>query len=298
MQFPLQYSVQHLLILGAGASVDYNLPVWADLCPKMKNLLESEEGDLYTYKTEILSWISRVGQGSRYATIDECIAIESISKEYKANGGDIENQIFILMRDILQKSYTENEDGWINTLNRKFLTTSLESRIAFINYNYDDVLNQNFLNFDGLTQKEKRSIYKTRLAELSGVQIPTLCPHGTLFPNNEIDYNSHVFRYASTIKTGDDEYVDVVSCFDSGEHEVFKDNLVSKVNLYILGLGGGMEINLNKILLRNPVSKIHVTVRDKSLTENIFTYLSEQYKVPTSEIKEYSNCDELVAKCF
>ena len=95
-------------------------------------------------------------------TIESCFG-EEIKVLASARNG-IENQIFLIIKDIFIEKYEENDQGWIKTLNEKILLNSeagLENKLAFINYNYDQVLDKNILNFFHLPQKQK--IFNFRL---------------------------------------------------------------------------------------------------------------------------------------
>lgn len=56
MKFELSSNIEHILVLGAGASVDYGLPVWEDLGLLIKKEVEKDIDNRYEYKKEILSW--------------------------------------------------------------------------------------------------------------------------------------------------------------------------------------------------------------------------------------------------
>ena len=137
MKFGLNEKINHILVLGAGASSDYGLPVWKDLNISIKEKINKDTGNYYQHKKEILSWMDKVGEKKDYYTIDECIQKESVSKNCHSNGHEIENQIFLIIRDIFDEVYKENNDGWIRKLNEKILhnkEVSLEHTMTFINY--------------------------------------------------------------------------------------------------------------------------------------------------------------------
>lgn len=86
--------------------------------------------------------------------------------------------------------------GWIRALNKKILSNNLESKLAFINYNYDDVLERNLLDFSYLPAKHRILNYAPRLERLSKAAIDVFYPHGNLFA--ELEY-SRVRRFLPSI---------------------------------------------------------------------------------------------------
>ncbi|MGB2580361.1 MAG: hypothetical protein WBC83_01585 [Minisyncoccia bacterium] len=304
MKFTLGGTVEHILVLGAGASVEYGLPTWKELSVLIKEKIIKDTENRYQHKKEMLAWVDKVGDTSdKYTTIDECIFKESIKKEYHSNGYEIEKQIFLVIRDIFSEEYTEYDQGWIRVFNDKVLSDpkeSLENNIAFINYNYDDVLDKNIINFSYLPQKHQQGNYKERLNALSGAVVNILYPHGNLFSRQEAEYDSRIARHVDTMKTDYSECLDAVSCHDSKSHVVSSYTKKLGVKLYILGLGGGLEVNLNKLgfTYLNKVFEIHVTINDVSRKEEIIKFLSDKYEIPPGEIRVYVDCKELVEKCF
>lgn len=298
MDFKPDPAVKHLLILGAGASVDYGLPVWKDLDLLIRDKINKDSENYYKYKKEILAWVDKVGSSKVYQTIDQCIKDESISPDYHATGPAIENEIFLILKEIFIEAYEEPLTGWIKKLNGKILLNrkqKLEDQIAFINYNYDNVLNRNLLNFEYLPTKQRIFTYREQIERLSYVSVMALYPHGNLFKEES---SPHVEVYMNTIKTGNSKYFDAVSCYESKEHLISIYNGGKPINLYFLGLGNGLETNLNHLEFYNPISEVHVTIKNIELKNQIINLLSSRFGKQPEEIKVHGSCDELIDNCF
>ncbi len=296
MEFLIPNDVRHILILGAGASVEYGLPAWKDLGPQITKKIISDFDN--PYKKHISKWIDKVGEKKAYKTLDECIFKEAITNEHHSDGVYVENSIFTIIKQIFIDSYHKAPNGWIRKLNEKILDKGgLDKQIAFINYNYDQVLDENLLNYSHLPEKHSRFKYKPRLQSLSSISIQTFCPHGTLFPEHELENHTYVRKSVKTMKTGDADFLDVVSCYDSDPH-IIKSYRQSTRKLYILGVGGGLKINLDCIDFEIPISEIHVTVKDKAMLNDVTSYLAQRFGKSTETIKVFDTCADLIEKCF
>lgn len=93
MRFKPYPWIQHILILGAGASVDYGLPTWMGLDTLLTETVNDPKST-YKHKAEIVNWVNSVGKGRKYPTIDKCIQEESALNFSK--GHEIENEIFLV----------------------------------------------------------------------------------------------------------------------------------------------------------------------------------------------------------
>lgn len=197
------------------------------------------------------------------------------------------------MNEVFNDCYKENKDGWINKLNNILIHNSiLGKKISFINYNYDDVLNKNLLNFTYLPAKDRKINSKKAIDNLSSITVKSFHPHGH-FP---INFDSNVYNVKDTPKSESDaNYLDVISCHDSDFHKIETDR---NSKLYILGLGGGLEVNLNKLQFTNKISEIHITVRKKEMVDKIKNFLSKKFDISNEDIKIHDDCTSLITYCF
>ena len=305
MKFILNHKEKHFLILGAGASADYGLPTWIDLVPLVIEKINDDKENRYNYKSEMLDWLNKIGDTPKpYKTIDQCMQIESV--ENKADGLKIEDEMFSILAEIFDEKFEEDEDKeyeWINILNMKILAnTNLATEIAFVNFNYDGVLYENFLQFRYLSDKERTSLKGPQLERLTGVKAFTLYPHSYLFSKtkkgdfNRLDINS------DTVKIGNGRAINATSCYDKPHepHSIQPRIYTDKAKLYILGLGGGLEYNLNNLNFSKSISisEIHVTITKKGERDKVKKFLTERYGVSMDKIKDYTSCKELINACF
>lgn len=299
MKFVLDDRVKHLFILGAGASCDYGLPNWSSLSTELEGVLNNSSKEHQEHASSIFDWLSKVG--SKYATIDECILHESNASDYHENGHEVEDALFRAIFSVLKGAYVNNAHGWIRHLNDAILDNpGLESQIAFVNYNYDDVLDRNLLAFDHLSGKQRHVNYADRLVEVNGSVIDCLHPHGYL-EGVESDF---LHKHSDTLKTNKEGFVDAVSCHESKKHQVSisdkrRWNSANKgVVLYILGLGGGLTINLQRLLFSVPVTEIHATDKEGRRRDEILRLFKSKFKIDEQKVHLYDDCVELVKSCF
>lgn len=302
-----------IFILGAGSSKDYGLPIWSELSVLINQYLSSEDGKGNLYKKEIFEWLDLIGEQKKYKTLDECIYYESSSNKYKENGQDVEFTIFSILKSIFDKLY-KKEESWIKNLNEKIREKgSIDwNNLFFINYNYDSVLADNILDYSYLSKTERERIYRERLTELSDIRnknvwekIPCLYPHGLFYHSDR----GFLYEQTDTINSHDNSLLQAVSCYHSKKHEIIFSNYSQGVELYILGLGGGLKINLNNLIFKdiNKIKNIYITIRPsskKTEQENerekkeIINFLKEKFNLLEGSIKTYDDCISLINDCF
>ncbi|MBP6920996.1 hypothetical protein KBB89_00410 [Candidatus Gracilibacteria bacterium] len=299
-------SKNKIFILGAGASVDYGLPTWIQLNPLIEGFLGELKNLQYPHREEILEWIKLIGEKEKYQTLDDCIFHETSSVKYKENGQDIELAIFGILKILFTRLYKKN-NSWIKNLNEKIRRREgLDwSDIFFINYNYDNVLSDNILDFSYLPKTDRERLYRERIEELSEVEIPCLYPHG-LF---EYSDRGFLLEQSDTINSHNETILESVSCHHSRVHEIIFSVSLDEVNLYILGLGGGLEINLNNIFFSDVkrIKNIYITIRkDPGIPEkehenkkkSIISFLTKKFDIEKENILIHNDCTELIEKCF
>lgn len=305
-----------VFILGAGASVDYGLPVWGSLGSLVKDYLDSEKGKDNIYKKEILEWLDLIGEDKMYDSIDECIYKETSSIKYKENGQEIEFEIFLILKVIFRELYNketsyDKETSWIKKLNEKIRKKEGIDwgDLFFVNYNYDSVLADNILDFSYLSKTERERLYRERLNSLHKNvfhhKIPCFHPHG-LF---NFSSTSYLNEESDTINSHDVSIPNTVSCYHGKKHEIVFSGHSRYVNLYILGLGGGLKINLDNLIFNNVtnINNIYITIRrnsNKTKQENeiakrdIINFLKEKFGLEEDNIKSYEDCVSLIDETF
>lgn len=297
MKLKLGYR-NNIFILGAGSSREYGLPVWKELQSLIEAHLRGSDGVKYTRAKDILNWMGKVGDKEfEYRTIDECIAKESISETYYSDGDSVEDELFSVIKNIFNGARKENRAGWITKLNDKILRQPVskpETNMAFVSYNYDNILEGNFLKFEHLPGKHQRLNDKPRLVELTETTVPVLYAHGNLYSKTEISDNSHTKRYFKTMKSGNANYIDVVSCHESDDHTLEHELYAEDLKLYILGLGGGLKFNLKKLKFDKKISEISITISDEKNEEDIVKFLTTNFRVPIEKIFVYKTCTQLI----
>ena len=104
----------NVFVLGAGASVDYGLPVWAELKELLtEHFRENRANTISTEKSNrYLEELEEIGPGKKYATVDEMIS--TISRETVIFAATTA-ELFKDVKTILGQSVKPESVGWIET---------------------------------------------------------------------------------------------------------------------------------------------------------------------------------------
>ena len=277
----------NIFVLGAGASADYGLPMWAEL----RDLLIAHIGGRRSETSSdisatLLAGLFQVGENKKYETIDKMIS--EISKK-TANLSVLE-ELFKSVKEIFKLKLIDNKHGWIetfiekNNLNALLDTTVSNNDGVFINFNYDDILVSRIVTFfdkeHTMTAPEVSWDWRTKTGrdfedKFSQCLGDVFHPHGMLylfekdslkigektycrpvcetFRNAEVSINS---RTGSSVTHGGDS---AISCHDTQEAFTFskikeriKDlayaEMGTDVRLILLGVGpSSLELNLDKV---------------------------------------------------
>lgn len=145
----------NMFVLGAGASVDYGLPVWADLRDMLIEEIETNEKTIISsdVTTRFLNELKEIGPGKKYTTVDDMI---SRFEEGEDGIPEITAAVFQVVKSIFKSKAKTEDKGWIETfieknnleilLNNKTNATS-DFPTVFINFNYDTLLLSRIVQF-------------------------------------------------------------------------------------------------------------------------------------------------------
>lgn len=324
----------NIFVLGAGASVDYGLPVWSELGDLLiQNIEENKATILSADVSNLVGELGQIGKGKKYRTVDEMIS--KFSRE-TTDFAETTAAWFKEVKTILEQRVKPESVGWIETFVRK---NNLEILLhngasnnpsVFINFNYDTLLLMKIVEFyNGIyvntaNPKKAEWIAKNGLAFEKRFQYcatDIFHPHGVLylFDKDEIKIGENTYCYpttktfinshtsgdgppVNTTRTGEDN---AISCHDAYEHFTF---IEIKKRISSLARGGEGATDIRLILLGVGPDSLAFNL-NKIFNEQTFA-VSQVYYTCTNEDEEYiyqqylnrfqatsvryENCQELV----
>ena len=288
------YNIDRVFVLGAGASAEYGLPMWKDLPTLIKEELNDSNAN-FNFKNEIIEWLEKIGNGI-YGTIDECVTKESASEKYRKDGDNIEIELWGIIKSIFSKKYNKETeiDSWILSLNNNIIKYEEENKLLagglfFVNFNYDHVLTDRFLKDNTVPEKTKNTHAKSTVDKMEKTIVASVCPHAS-FVNRGV--NNHIRIDYNTIKSAHEKYqgMEVVSCFDNNKTiDLYTSQTKNEIDLFIIGLGSGLEFNLNKIEFKNDIHirNIFITITNPERNEEIKEFLASKFSIEKDKVFIY-----------
>ena len=263
----------NIFVLGAGASVDYGLPIWCEL----SDLLIQQVTEIEARKFSLDIWnrlvgeLEEIGSGKKYSTVDEMISKFSRSTPDFA---EVTEEIFEQVKIILKSRVITENVGWIEELIDKNDLEILLTRKAtnystvFINFNYDTLLVSKIVQFFHREFRRTPNEEKAEWYTQTGLDFERkfeYCanhiyhPHGVLylFDGNEIKIGEKTFCYPTTKTfinaqtTVEDRRVssygsgsnNAISCHDAHEQFTFAD-IKERIHELAGGAQGDVEVRL------------------------------------------------------
>ena len=243
----------NVFVLGAGASVEYGLPLWCELSELFVEEIKKNRASVVSpdLSYRFLEELEEIGTGKKYSSVDEMIS------KFSSETGNFPATIrwlFEVVKRIFQSRVRTENVGWIETFvdknNLEILLNNEASNSPsmFINFNYDTLLVLKIVQFfnndySSTLNPDKAEWYKTRGLDFERKYEycvkDVFHPHGVLylFDRDEIKIGEKTFccpttstfvnaqtpvntlRVSST-RTGEDN---AISCHDAKEHFTFAD---------------------------------------------------------------------------
>ena len=265
----------NVFVLGAGASVDYGLPVWRDLRELLIEDIKKNglSGFSIGASNRFLNELEQIGPGNKYETVDEVI---SNFDDEKVVFPGTTVAIFEVVKKVFNSRAIAEGPGWIETFvnqnNMEILLTNEVSNYptVFINFNYDTLLLSKIVQFFKLKceSASKSEIKQWRIQHGADSDFgekfqhcakDIFHPHGILYlcesdemrigQKTSCHPTSKTFRNAQTrgasldisrINIGVDN---AISCHDAHDHFTFIE-IKQRLNHLARGSQGILEIRL------------------------------------------------------
>ncbi len=142
MEIELKYN-ENLVLLGAGASVDFGLPTWKQL----EQLLKIEIGkDQFSNKIMAGSrkLLNSIGTEAEHQTLDQALSTQPGTTE----DNSIEKYIFEKIGKIFDENYKTNNESWLWQFFLKKLKYNKEKGENFLEKNFNPIRDITFINFN------------------------------------------------------------------------------------------------------------------------------------------------------
>ena len=323
----------NIFVLGAGASVDYGLPVWSELRELLIEYLNKNTASIISpdVSNRFLHELQQIGTDKKYATVDEMI---SKFPDDDAEILDPTEAIFDVVGKIFKSKVRTESVGWIETFvkkdNLEILLNNEASNTSsvFINFNYDTLLLSKIVQFfkKKYERAPERKMWKKQTGrayetEFKNCAKNILHPHGILYlcAMDEIKIGqkttcyptSYTYRNAQTVvgsaqiahsSVGQDN---AISCYDTQEHFTFSE---IRKRVKKLARSGQPKVDMKLILLGVGPDSLAFNLNKifegqtfdvrqiyYTCTMDDEQYIYEQYfNKFQARIERYANCKELV----
>ena len=297
----------NIIILGAGASADYGIPLWEELKDLIPKELKNDNSKVAGIVKEIIEKASKDNLTIDKALFDKLETIE------EAAYNNCHNLFFSTLEKIFNNKRKMNTNGWLISFLEKNI--NLNNHYNFfkeniiINFNYDNILCAKLYNFfsqprDTKIREEARANNKSienikeKYSEIKDYyayidQYPTkyniFHPHGRFSNYETDDYNNGK----------------PISCYDAtGIFKEVNSKLFTlfgnkPLNLIVLGVSPtSLEYNLKKLELDffKYRSKMHFTCFKEGELNTYLDYFKERFKLEDKNLIKYKDCLEFAEK--
>ena len=323
----------NIFVLGAGASVDYGLPVWSELRELLIEYLNKNTASIISpdVSNRFLHELQQIGTDKKYATVDEMI---SKFPDDDAEILDPTEAIFDVVGKIFKSKVRTESVGWIETFvkknNLEILLNNEASNTSsvFINFNYDTLLLSKIVQIfrKKYERAPERKMWKKHygrdyVTEFNNCGTDIFHPHGILYlcDKNEMQIGqkttchptSNTYRNAQT-RVGSTDIAskvlgrdNAISCHDTREHFTFSEikNRITKLarsgqpkvdtRLILLGVGPDSLAFNLNKIFEGQTFDVRQIYYTCTMDDEQYIY--EQYfNKFQARIERYANCKELV----